>query len=513
MKKIIIALLAALLLLSACQPTPEAAVVVQKDFGQLTEKAKLDESHVPDLLLSESLKAPKTLHKALENKQGNVKVYIEADVTVPDAKGLPMIRVGHGSFTRDDIRRFADVLFNGAMPLDPNNKKYTKSMIQESIDRLIKMRESGDLDMKYESVEQVDADIAELMAKLETAPETLPAPAASDGTMTLYEGQATDENGISIAGETSRFYLLSASFDGYTRGISVSTAFSASLRDLESANHKSGVLSYWDNSTPAYTTKGMLRTDGSSLPEAAQGKLTISYDEAKALCDGFFAAAGMDGDFGVGAAFIVDDKGTGLVDGRWENGKYIEGLKNPAQNYAWQFYYARMADNIPIMLNTIAGGSNGSEFQISWNYEYICFTVDNNGIASVHWMSPIAVGDVVQKNAVLKSFPEIMGVFEKMVRVQYEPMLNTRYPDGNIEINVDDIELCLMRVREPNGDGTTGLLVPAWIFYGHNIATHSTGEQSFDFSGGIAYRWPQAPIVLFAINAIDASVINFTWGY
>ena len=158
MKKIIIALLAALLLLTACQPTPEAAVVVQKDFGQLTEKAKLDESHVPDLLLSESLKAPKTLHKALENKQGNVKVYIEADVTVPDAKGLPMIRVGHGSFTRDDIRRFADVLFNGAMPLDPNNKKYTKSMIQESIDRLIKMRESGDLDMKYESVEQVDAD-------------------------------------------------------------------------------------------------------------------------------------------------------------------------------------------------------------------------------------------------------------------------------------------------------------------------------------------------------------------
>lgn len=64
-------------------------------------------------------------------------------------------------------------------------------------------------------------------------------------------------------------------------------------------------------------------------PKRRRGKLTISYDEAKALCDGFFAAAGMGGDFGVGAAFIVDDKGTGLVDGRWENGKYIEGLKIP----------------------------------------------------------------------------------------------------------------------------------------------------------------------------------------
>ena len=39
MKKIIIALLAALLLLSACQPTPEAAVVVQKDTDKMIEFA------------------------------------------------------------------------------------------------------------------------------------------------------------------------------------------------------------------------------------------------------------------------------------------------------------------------------------------------------------------------------------------------------------------------------------------------------------------------------------------
>ncbi len=496
--------------LTACQPTPEAAVVVQKDTDRMVEQAANMENGqtLSDLSIPEG-------RYVLDNETagGRLKIHVDTKVRKPDVGSIPIRKAAITVFTQEQVTGIFNYLFPDEKPINQSYIRETRADIEKQIVLLRQRLEDKSYLNNGQTEDEMLALIAAAEERYKTAPETLPAPAASDGTMTLYEGQATDENGISIAGETSRFYLLSASFEGYTRGISVSTALSASLRNLESANHKSGVLSYWDNSTPTYTTKGMLRTDGSSLPEAAQGKLTISYDEAKALCDGFFAAAGMDGDFGVGAAFIVDDKGTGLVDGRWENGKYIEGLKNPAQNYAWQFYYARMADNIPIMLNTIAGGSTGSEFQISWNYEYICFTVDNNGIASVHWMSPLAVGDVVQENAVLKSFPEIMGVFEKMVRVQYEPMLNTRYPDGNIEINVDDIELCLMRVREPNGDGTTGLLVPAWVFYGHNIATHSTGEQSFDFSGGIAYRWPQAPIVLFAINAIDGSVINFTWGY
>ena len=51
MKRLMTALLAALLLLTACQPTPEAAVVVQKDFDQLKEKAKMDGNRAPGLSL------------------------------------------------------------------------------------------------------------------------------------------------------------------------------------------------------------------------------------------------------------------------------------------------------------------------------------------------------------------------------------------------------------------------------------------------------------------------------
>ena len=70
MKKIIIALLAALLLLTACQPTPEAAVVVQKDFGQLTEKAKLDGfEHAGDIL------KVKTFHEMTKLEKNGLFLY------------------------------------------------------------------------------------------------------------------------------------------------------------------------------------------------------------------------------------------------------------------------------------------------------------------------------------------------------------------------------------------------------------------------------------------------------
>ena len=93
-------------------------------------------------------------------------------------------------------------------------------------------------------------------------------------------------------------------------------------------------------------------------------------------------------------------------------------------------------------------------------------------------------------------------------------MLGTRYSsDYTIQVDIDDIELCLLRVREQNGDDTAGLLVPAWVFYGHNIAAGPTGDMSYDFLGGVSKSWPEAPIILLAINAIDGSVIDMAKGY
>ena len=132
----------------------------------------------------------------------------------------------------------------------------------------------------------------------------------------------------------------------------------------------------------------------------------------------------------------------------------------------------------------------------------------------MNWASPVQVGEIVQESARLKSFEEIIHVFETITKTIYEAGIDTYYDDQTeIEVNVDAIHLCLLRIREQNGKETEGLLVPAWIYYGHNVLKQ-VENVSYDFSiGGGGTRWQEAPIVLFAINAIDGSVIDMAKGY
>ena len=51
------------------------------------------------------------------------------------------------------------------------------------------------------------------------------------------------------------------------------------------------------------------------------------------------------------------------------------------------------------------------------------------------------------------------------------------------------------------------------VFYGHNLAAGPTGDISYDFLGGVSKSWPEAPIILLAINAIDGSIIDLDKGY
>jgi hypothetical protein len=102
-----------------------------------------------------------------------------------------------------------------------------------------------------------------------------------------------------------------------------------------------------------------------------------------------------------------------------------------------------------------------------------------------------------------------------MIKTKYEAKINTEYDkQARMDINVEDIQLCLLRVREQNADQTSGLLVPAWVFYGHNVTMmDGSNEISFDKDGDGSIPWPEAPRILLAINAVDGSVIDMAKGY
>lgn len=258
-----------------------------------------------------------------------------------------------------------------------------------------------------------------------------------------------------------------------------------------------------------YNTQGILRTNGTNLPEAARQKLAIDFDEAKALCDGVFTAAGLADNYTFGHAFLVGDAGMGKYGG---NGKELGA---PAENYAYRLYYTRIINGVPCFVNTDNGlnDANNGATSLPWSYECIVFTVDSSGLSQLSWSNPVKVVETVTENAVILPFDKIMDVFESMIKVEYEAFLKMWEGNGGeMDITIDKLELCLVRVREQNSEAT-GLLVPAWVFYGNNKVVHSNGSVSYDLAHGSGSTWNKEPFPVLIINAIDGSIIDLGKGY
>ncbi|MDO4540943.1 MAG: DUF6034 family protein, partial [Syntrophomonadaceae bacterium] len=93
-------------------------------------------------------------------------------------------------------------------------------------------------------------------------------------------------------------------------------------------------------------------------------------------------------------------------------------------------------------------------------------------------------------------------IFETMV-VEFYKTESVRYDGHQWEyaVTVDSIALSLLRIRDVSTEERVGLYVPAWVFYGETtISGEPTNKQ-------------RGPRIVFAINALDGSVINMEQGY
>ncbi|MEG1894566.1 MAG: DUF6034 family protein, partial [Clostridia bacterium] len=106
MKKLLIIMLAALLLLTACQKTPEVDIVIQKDMEQMLEKAEATESidNEPAALpLRERLGAPERYAREFSDHDGALYVNVDARVDLPDANNMPIFRVACADFEQSTV--------------------------------------------------------------------------------------------------------------------------------------------------------------------------------------------------------------------------------------------------------------------------------------------------------------------------------------------------------------------------------------------------------------------------
>lgn len=514
MKRIVLILLIVTLVFAfaACKATPEKQTVAGKDTERMTRKVSEGEEGARSLAELGVPAGPYTFET--EGAGGKLRVSVDAEVETPDAETIPVARVSMDIFTQEQVTGMFHYLFPGEKPTEIMPQAETKPQIEEMIIDLRRRMEEARAN--GENTADMEEQAAALEALYQDAPEADPVGGASDGTLAAPPGDP---------GEPFR----SLTVNGRDAFFTVSTYADASA--VGKWGGGSYLLYYVDQSKGRVYSNRVAELDGNAkLPEDAAQRLAVSFEEARQMCEGFLEAAGAGDEVCLGSAFLLDG--------------YNSNLETDSGNFAYEFYYTRTLNGIPLFyfddtgLMTDTSGEEG--FEVPWSYESIRFQVDNDGIVNIEWSDPVAIGETAQEAPALLPFSEVMDVFAAMVKIYYEPVVTTIY-NGEVEldITVDEIRLVPLRIREQGAAQTEGLVVPAWIFYGENRGTRGDevrylGNEAFLRSQTDAGRFAAegyedtAPTALeqfdwaseqprkaalMAVNAIDGSVIDLSRGY
>jgi hypothetical protein len=503
MKRVFSLILAAAIIitLAACQVTPEKPVVIQKDTERMVEQAKNADKGTK----LADLKLPEGNYKfSATGADGRLTIKADAPISIPKAAKLPMVRVEAGTFTQEQVTKFFNRLFPDKKPTYTENAKEMGMMTKDDIRNKIVFYKKliADKTIAEKSIfadaEEVNKEIKKLEKQLPSAPDRLPAPQikTSDGTLQKAKAGEYFENKLV---KEEDIYKISASLGDI--GITITTP-ATPHQDTEA------YMIYWDTGGPGYSEANAIAYDKSNLPKGAKDKLKISFDKAKSLCEGFFAAGGIK-DITLRDVSIIDDERFGDSD----------GVIAPAEHYAYCFNYCRKTAGLPVYSATEAGGPGGSgdANALPWRYESIYFYVDNNGIRTMRWYSPTQLGETINQDVNILPFKDIQAIFEEMILRVYEPQAKTDpqsgLTDAKLDINIRSVELMLVRVREQNTEGRKGIYTPAWIYYGNTRQDKKYEGQKLgtSYDGGSPQPLLKNPILV--INAVDGSIIDLSKGY
>ncbi len=141
-------------IMTACQPTPEIAPVVNKGDNHLEEmiaastkeplptptvdpeKTKEEQDEALRQALLKKLGAPETCADSFENKNGRVTVsFDDAAVIVPAVQSIPTVALKPSAFSRETVDKYAAYFLHGA-PVFTQEHARTKEEIEAEIIRL-----------------------------------------------------------------------------------------------------------------------------------------------------------------------------------------------------------------------------------------------------------------------------------------------------------------------------------------------------------------------------------------
>ena len=520
-KHIIIILIASMLLLCACQPTPETEVVIQKDFDRMIEQAKAtpvpeigtDTVQAPNGAAQPTASAETTVPAkpgdrvvdSFTGRSENFRVTIDADVTVPEGP-IPIMRVKPSEFNPENLQPYFETLTNGEDFYLKNvgSKKYLEKMITEMQAELDAGLPSMDRDGVSEQEIQNEFEVWKSeIEKLKKLWEN-----ASDGPGTPVKRLSdVDWEGIP--------YYLGWVLTTDDQQASFSFHQNAEVREGDHVIPYIQSSIYYENRNKEPDTKShQFRrfsdvTGGTEIPNGTGLSLTPS--EAQAQAERLVETIGIQ-DMEADRVYLMQEK---VLNGGNEG--IVINDKLPA-DYAYQYLYeirfCRKVKGVFVVMPSFTGSSSvqsETEYAPFWSYEELYVRLGNNGVCAFWYQAPLEVTDTVVENANLKPFSDILDIAKKMLPIIHEEKLNAPYNRREMTFSIDRITLNLQRIAEKD-NLNYGLLTPVWCFWGMDRYVDRDGTVQWNDIAG-DYGDPCGYLPMLCINAVDGSIIDPEKGY
>ena len=465
-------LLAVTCFTTACQPTPEEKIIVGKNENL---DSIISNTAAPDTQSAElysKLGAPDHWEYSAEEHSGKLKINADAVVTLPSVMQLPVASAERREFTQDDINKVADVLFGSDVSWF-ECLMFTKEDIERMLvsDRQFLSELDGSNEDDAFWIEKTQNSIKSLEEEYQKAPSE------SDAKPTSIEiGMLSPYKGVTYKGVLANTRIGDEKY-----------LFSAGDMNSDAVNtiHVSvGSRGVYFSGTEADTPYGVSLTSEQAAQQA-QAIASQLTDELQ-LC------------FVAPTATSKDEA---------------------KRNWGWACVFMRSINGCPTTYaSEEVGSSMESMEQNPVRYEKMVIVLDDQGVISFTWETPMNVTTIDNDNASLLSFDEISQRGVEQLAQKYSEYGVVVNGDG-ATVNVSRIELGLMRVAKP--DSPDYYYLPVWNFFntfdGNYKEKPGAGEAlpPVDDNGNPSSRCDGYPQALGAvtINALDGSVIDRNLGY
>ncbi len=456
-KKCLLLYMSAAILMTACQSSPEEDIVVNKNEGVL-------ESAIKDSSSQEVSDAPDTYQDEFTNDAGDVTVQIDAQVSTLD-NAMPVIRVTPHEITGEEVKTWAEVLFDGQEAYEPNHT-LTKNEIEAEIlrykqmaadkDRLIE--EYGSESQAQSMIDDYNRKIADYESMYDTAPEAVERK-TSDWNFHPYDYYDAE---ASIRGGQADYESLKET----------------SLLEAVSEDRML-MLTAANRSASDYVMHHIM------FYRLEEGKTDIPYadtsmEDAEKIADELIDTLGLgrdNWDLALSADISISDDAV-----------------------QQRLIYTPVYEEIPVIYGPTI--NTKSEDLYAANYEYTNLEINlyNGEIDSVWLFSPVDIVNIENEDVAVISFKEASNRFKTLAQTSYtaDQWIDPEDPtfdDVQARIETTQIRQGLFRIKEKDNSGEF-LIVPVWAFES-NIYLNDI-EWSSD---------------ICLINAVDGSVIDASLGY